>query len=113
MIPILEINVSDLALVRHQHILVDVREPHELRGPEGQIDGVILAPLGEGLTQFLASADPSQSYVFVCRSGQRSAHACATAQAFGFPKVYNLRGGMIAWNQFYHPSVCHPWARST
>ena len=96
---ILEINVSDLDLSLNKHILVDVREPHELAGPEGQIEEVILAPLGTGLAQFLASADPSQSYVFICRSGHRSAHACAIAHAYGFYTVHNMTGGMLSWNQ--------------
>ena len=99
MLPILEINVSDLQLSSTNHILVDVREPFELVGPEGQIEGIILAPLGTGLAQFLASADPSQSYIFICRSGHRSAQACAIAQTYGFPTVYNMAGGMIAWNK--------------
>lgn len=102
---ILEINVSDLDLLHNKHILIDVREPHELVGPEGQIEGIILAPLGTGLAQFLASADPSQGYIFICRSGQRSARACAIAHTYGFHHAYNLVGGMIAWN-LYH-SIQH------
>lgn len=97
--PILEINASELELKHNLHVLVDVREPFELVGPEGQIEGVVLAPLGEGLAQFLSSADPSQSYIFICRSGHRSAQACAIAQTYGFHTVYNMTGGMIAWNK--------------
>lgn len=96
---ILEINVFDLQQDKDKYILVDVREPHELLGPEGQIDGVILAPLGAALAHFLAYADPHQSYLFICHSGHRSAHACGIAQTYGFHKVYNLSGGMMAWNK--------------
>jgi rhodanese-related sulfurtransferase len=95
---ILEIGVVDLQSQRKQHILVDVREPDELVGPEGQIEGIILAPLGSRLTQFFISNDPSQSYVFICRSGHRSRQACAIAHTYGFHDVYNMTGGMIAWN---------------
>jgi len=94
-----EITASEVALQRSLHTLVDVREPKELVGPEGQIDGVILASLGEGLARFLTAADPSESYIFICRSGKRSAHACTIAHTYGFHKVYNMTGGMIAWNQ--------------
>lgn len=99
MYPILEINVPDLELQRSQYVLVDVREPHELVGPEGQIEGVVVATLGEEFARFLTSADPEQSYIFICRSGHRSAHACAIAHTYGFSRVYNMTGGMIAWNQ--------------
>ena len=32
-----------------------------------------------------------------CRSGQRSAQACSMLKKHGFENVYNLRGGMMAW----------------
>jgi len=35
--------------------------------------------------------------VAVCRSGSRSAAACSTLRKAGFDKVYNLRGGILAW----------------
>jgi len=34
-----------------------------------------------------------------CRSGKRSAKAASTLQAAGFTKVYNLTGGIIAWDK--------------
>lgn len=94
----IEISPQDLHLQLNNYMLVDVREPHELVGPEGQIEGVILAPLGPTLFRFFETADPTQAYVFICRSGIRSAQACELARACGFEKVYNLKGGMLAWN---------------
>lgn len=96
--PILEITAEDLQNHQRPYILVDVREPEELTGPEGCIEGVILTPLGPALVSFLESADPAQDYVFICRSGVRSGKACALAHACGLQKVYNFKGGMIAWN---------------
>ena len=32
-----------------------------------------------------------------CRSGAQSAQACAQLRKAGFEKVYNLRGGILAW----------------
>lgn len=98
MVTLLEIDPMDVKK-NQDLILVDVREPHELSGPEGHIPGVISAPLGTPFAQFLTSADPDQSYVLICRSGYRSAKACEIAQVYGVPKVYNMRGGMLAWNQ--------------
>ena len=94
-----EIDVTELQRNREKYILVDVREPHELGGPEGQIDGVLLMTLGTRFAQFLVATDPEQSYVFICRSGHRSAHACEIAHAYGLSKVLNMKGGMLAWNQ--------------
>jgi len=76
-----------------------VREPHELIGPEGNIEGIILAPLGPTLAHFLKSADHKKEYVFICKSGFRSERACEIAHALGFQQVYNLAGGMCAWNE--------------
>ena len=99
MFEIPEIFAVDLQKHKNEYVLVDVRETHELSGPEGHIEGIILAPLGPHLAGFLASADPHQTYVFICRSGVRSAQACSIAQTYGFHKVYNMTGGMIAWNR--------------
>lgn len=92
----LEITVEKVHAHKDQYILVDVREPHEL-GPEGKIEGVAVATLGPDLGRFLTSADPTKEYVFICRSGCRSGQACEVAHAYGFQKVYNMTGGMIAW----------------
>ena len=97
MVPVPEIDATELRRDKNKYTLVDVREPHELSGPEGQIEGATLAPMGSALAHFLRSADPDQSYVFICRSGHRSVQACAIAHAYGFRKIYNLKGGMLAW----------------
>ncbi|MBP6951946.1 MAG: rhodanese-like domain-containing protein [Alphaproteobacteria bacterium] len=94
-----EITIEDVQLHREKYILVDVREPHELIGPEGHIEGAILATLGWALTHFLEFANPDKEYVFICRSGVRSGKACELAYNHGFTKSYNMKGGMLAWNE--------------
>jgi len=32
-----------------------------------------------------------------CRSGSQSSMACQQLRKAGFPAVYNLRGGILAW----------------
>lgn len=41
--------------------------------------------------------DKSKIYYVYCRSGMRSAKACKILSKYGFEKVYNLRGGIMAW----------------
>ncbi len=95
-----EIHPQEVYEHKDRFVLVDVREPYELTGPEGKIDGAILATLGHELIAFLETADPSKEYVFICRRGHRSAQACDLAHtAYGFEKTYNLQGGMMAWNE--------------
>ncbi len=94
----MDITVQDAKENRARYVLIDVREPHELAGPEGCIEGSTLATLGPLLDQFLLTAHLDATYVFICRSGVRSAHATELARTRGL-SAYNMAGGMIAWNQ--------------
>ena len=85
-----EIDVAEVQKHKDKYILVDVREPHELIGPEGQIEGVILAPMGAGLAHFLATADFKVMSLFA--EAAESGQACAIAHTYGFHEVYNLTG---------------------
>jgi len=96
---ILELSAEDVNAQKDKYILVDVRERNELTGPEGKIQGSILATFGPDLAHFLEMADPSKDYVLICRSGYRSGKACEMAYAIGISKAYNLKGGMLAWNE--------------
>lgn len=42
--------------------------------------------------------DPENSYILVCRSGNRSMQACMFLASQGFQNLYNLKGGMMGWN---------------
>jgi rhodanese-related sulfurtransferase len=74
--------------------LVDVRTDAEVA--QGMIEGAVHIPLhllplkGEELNDGVPT-------VFYCRSGARSAQACAFFTARGLANVYNLDGGIIAW----------------
>lgn len=92
------LTVHEIKKNKSQYVLVDVREPDELKGPEGYIEEAILATLGPALSHFLQEADPQAEYVLICRSGKRSARACEVAHLLGL-KAYNMAGGMIAWQE--------------
>ncbi len=36
--------------------------------------------------------------LIICRSGGRSGRAAAALKQMGYSEVYNMAGGMIAWN---------------
>ncbi len=81
--------------------ILDVREPHEyqicnLRGH--------LIPLGE-LPRRVHELDSSREIVAHCRSGKRSAEAVEFLGKAGFRKIWNLKGGILAWSDEVDPTV--------
>ena len=40
-----------------------------------------------------------------CKSGNRSAMACGILRKAGFTKVYNLKGGIVAWQREQMPTT--------
>lgn len=76
--------------------LIDVREPHEFAVEH--IPGAVLIPLGE-LENRLSELPQGDLLVMQCRSGQRSARACALLRSHGFDRVINLKGGILDWTR--------------
>lgn len=74
---------------------IDVREHHERQARH--IPGTIHIPLGE-LPRHLHRLDPGRPVIVHCKSGVRSAAACQLLEKMGFRQVYNLCGGIDAWN---------------
>ncbi len=77
--------------------LIDVREAAEFTGELGHVPGARLVPLST-LTDASVQWGQDREIVLVCRSGGRSARAATILAERGFRHLYNLRGGMIAWN---------------
>jgi rhodanese-related sulfurtransferase len=78
----------------NQFKIIDVREMNEINA--GTIPDALAMPLAT-VPLRLNELDKNTPLVFVCRSGARSAQACAFLQQQGFDNVHNLRGGMFAW----------------
>src|SRR5690606_34958370 len=78
-------------------VLVDVREPYEYE--EANIGGILI-PLGE-IPEHLDEFDEWQDkeIVLMCRSGKRSGQALQYLQSEGFNNLYNLEGGILAWQE--------------
>lgn len=80
-------------------LLVDVREANEFHGPLGHIAGSVLLPLRELATRAEElEKHRGRRIVAVCRSGVRSTTAAAMLYGLGFENVYNLKDGMVDWN---------------
>jgi len=78
------------------YLLVDVRQPEEY--VRGHIPGAKLIPVRELVTD-LSKLPSDKDLVFYCHSGGRSA-AAATLAAEGEvsnKKIYDLEGGIMAW----------------
>ncbi len=91
--------VEALGLINHKNALVlDVREESEFKS--GHILNAKWIPLGklaERLDELKRNRE--QPIVVVCRSGQRSASACAALGKQGFAQAYNLSGGVMGWQK--------------
>ncbi len=82
--------------------LIDVREVSEYSGELGHAADAELIVLST-LPEKIKSLPKDQTIVFICRSGGRSAQAAAFAKSEGLSDVYNMRGGMLLWNQLKLP----------
>ncbi|HEY8488228.1 MAG TPA: molybdopterin-synthase adenylyltransferase MoeB [Thermaerobacter sp.] len=80
--------------------VIDVREPWEY--DRDHIPGARLMPLAQ-LGARLEEIDPEQPLLMVCEVGERSRLAAEFLHEAGFPAVYNLKGGMIAWRNYRLP----------
>jgi len=93
---VLEIDPVWVAEHRGAVTVLDVREPGELAGDLGRVDGSVHIPLGE-LRARVGEVPRDKPVVCVCRSGRRSAQACAILERAGVSDVANSPGGMIRW----------------
>ena len=77
-------------------LLLDVRTEKEVN--EGYISGATnLDFFGSDFDQSLNTLDKNAEVYVYCRSGGRSYKTAEKLEALGFQKVYNLDGGIGAW----------------
>lgn len=92
-------NVAALQLINHKNALIlDVREESEFNS--GHIRDAKLIPLLK-LKERIGELERyrERPIVVVCRSGNRSGTASALLGNREFGQVYNLIGGMMAWQK--------------
>lgn len=79
-------------------VFVDVREKKETA--DGIINGAVRAPLSNFAKHMSQLDKYKQKPVIVyCRSGSRSMSAAGKLRKAGFERVYNLTGGIVAWQK--------------
>ncbi|WP_029035593.1 rhodanese-like domain-containing protein [Salinimicrobium terrae] len=78
-------------------VILDVRTEEEVE--EGYIPGakVIDIHKGQEFIDEIDKLDKSKNFYVYCRSGKRSAQACAIMDQKGFSNTYNLIGGFSKW----------------
>ena len=85
-------------LNRENGVVVDVCEPKEFSA--GHVPNAINLPLSS-LKDRLRELEKHKSKPIVvsCRSGNRSLKGAVLLRKHGFPTVYNLSGGLQAWER--------------
>lgn len=89
--------VEATAKINHDDaVVLDVRSMNEYQ--QGHIINAENIPLNS-LDNGIKSLDKHKQkpIIAVCKTGSRSGAACSTLRKAGFEHVYNLRGGMMAW----------------
>ena len=80
-----------------ESVILDVRTEEEFES--GYIKDALNLDIRGG-AEFMSSIeelDKSKAYFVYCRSGARSGQACQLMEQMGFAQVYNLEGGVLAW----------------
>ncbi|MDR9375355.1 MAG: rhodanese-like domain-containing protein [Schleiferiaceae bacterium] len=79
-------------------VLLDVRTPREYNN--GHLKEARLMDFyQEDFQKELEKLPKDKSYLVYCHSGGRSGKAVQMMRQMGFEKVYDLKGGVAAWNQ--------------
>ena len=77
-------------------VIVDVRTPEEYE--TGYIEGAVNICVTCDAQELLDNLNPDDEILLYCRTGRRSATAARILNENGYHKVYNMLGGITAWN---------------
>ena len=92
------ITSSELVLMmsgKEPIVIVDVREPELYM--IGHIKGAINIPYDTAHKRILKELSPMDTIVFVCHGGPMGDELGAILAKNGYPRLFNLRGGMNKW----------------
>ena len=95
----LHVDEFKMKMLEPDTVVLDVRDESEM--VEGFIEGYELINMfSPDFIERIKSLDRDKTYLVYCRSGNRSAQTCGLMSRMGFERVYNLNGGILAWNYF-------------
>ena len=87
-------------------VVLDVREPSELRTASVSAQGFTLLTIPMGtIPARLAELGPAQPIACLCHHGGRSMQVASFLKAQGFAHVANIAGGINAWSAEVDPTV--------
>jgi len=94
-----------IRMINHDDaVVLDVREDGEYQN--GHIINALHIPQSHLKTRLKELEKYRDKAIIVsCRSGSRSGQACALLKKEGFESVYNLAGGVMAWQSASLPLV--------
>lgn len=96
------VQLDQLRKTNHSHLLLDVRDPSEVR--TAAIDGALHIPMNQ-VSARVHELPRDREVIVMCHHGQRSERVAAMLRAKGFNNVKNLIGGIDAWSTDVDPSV--------
>jgi rhodanese-related sulfurtransferase len=85
-------------------LIFDCREQDEW--DQGHLAKINLIPLSQLEARFEELKPFTDLPIYIhCRSGKRSMNACLFLQSQGFSELYNVEGGILAWNEAGYPII--------
>ena len=101
----LEIPVEELDRMRkdgQEHVLLDIREPHELE--ISALSGSLDIPMGS-VPDRLHELPKEGTIAVLCRTGNRSMKVTMWLREQGYDGATNVGGGINAWAERIDPSL--------
>lgn len=95
-------DASAMIRQRPEVYLLDVRTPQEYR--QAHLADAHLIPIDQ-IERRLAEIPKNRPILVYCAVGSRSAQVFSFLARRGYPEVYNLDGGIVAWMQRGYPSI--------
>jgi rhodanese-related sulfurtransferase len=85
-------------LLNHDNaIMIDMRSDKDYR--DGHIVNAVNVPDGKGEIPATLSKHLERPVIVYCQRGQQSTAICNRLSKQGFESVYNLQGGVLAWQK--------------
>lgn len=79
--------------------IIDLRTPEEIATGKIKANAIEINFYAAGFEAKLSQLPKDKKYLIYCNSGNRSGKTLKKMQELGFQEVYDLAGGISAWNR--------------